>query len=390
MQIGIDRLGLYSPDFFVDLKDLAEARGVDPNKFIIGIGQSEQAVAPSSEDVVTMGANAAAEFIDDIDTSKVGLVILGTETGIDASKSGAVIIQRLLGLPDWVRTYEIKQACYGGTAGLMTARDYVAAHPDKTALVIAADIARYGLNSGGEVTQGAGAVAMLVSADPAIMTINDDSVFMSRDIMDFWRPVYTDLALAKGKYSTEQYIKFFDDVWARYQQQTGLTLDDFAAVNFHLPYTKMGLKAFRTALPDVSEAKQAALLDAYQESTVYSRRIGNIYTGSLYLGLVSLLENDGHVQAGDRLGMFSYGSGAVGEFFSGELQDGFARFLHADAHREYLDGRQRLSVAEYERVFNNKVPYSADDYSADPQYFSGRYVLTGVENQERQYEERPE
>lgn len=390
MQIGIDRLGLYSPHFFVDLKDLAEARGVDPNKFIIGIGQSEQAVAPSSEDVVTMGANAAAEFIDDIDTSKVGLVILGTETGIDASKSGAVIIQRLLGLPEWVRTYEIKQACYGGTAGLMTARDYVAAHPDKTALVIAADIARYGLNSGGEVTQGAGAVAMLISANPAIMTINDDSVFMSRDIMDFWRPVYTDLALAKGKYSTEQYIKFFDDVWARYQQQTGLTLDDFAAVNFHLPYTKMGLKAFRTALPEVSEDKQTVLLDAYQESTVYSRRIGNIYTGSLYLGLVSLLENDGHVQAGDRLGMFSYGSGAVGEFFSGELQDGFARFLHADAHREYLDGRQRLSVAEYERVFNNKVPYSADDYSADPQYLSGRYVLTGVENQERQYEERPE
>ncbi len=390
MQIGIDRLGMYSPHFFVDLKDLAEARGVDPNKFIIGIGQSEQAVAPSSEDVVTMGANAAAEFIDDIDTSKVGLVILGTETGIDASKSGAVIIQRLLGLPEWVRTYEIKQACYGGTAGLMTARDYVAAHPDKTALVIAADIARYGLNSGGEVTQGAGAVAMLISANPAIMTINDDSVFMSRDIMDFWRPVYTDLALAKGKYSTEQYIKFFDDVWARYQQQTGLTLDDFAAVNFHLPYTKMGLKAFRTALPEVSEDKQTALLDAYQESTVYSRRIGNIYTGSLYLGLVSLLENDGHVQAGDRLGMFSYGSGAVGEFFSGELQDGFARFLHADAHREYLDGRQRLSVAEYERVFNNKVPYSADDYSADPQYLSGRYVLTGVGNQERQYEERSE
>lgn len=390
MQIGIDRLGMYSPHFFVDMKDLAEARGVDPNKFIIGIGQSEQAVAPSSEDVVTMGANAAAEFIDDIDTSKVGLVILGTETGIDASKSGAVIIQRLLGLPEWVRTYEIKQACYGGTGGLMTARDYVAAHPDKTALVIAADIARYGLNSGGEVTQGAGAVAMLISANPAIMTINDDSVFMSRDIMDFWRPVYTDLALAKGKYSTEQYIKFFDDVWARYQQQTGLTLDDFAAVNFHLPYTKMGLKAFRTALPEVSEDKQTALLDAYQESTVYSRRIGNIYTGSLYLGLVSLLENDGHVQAGDRLGMFSYGSGAVGEFFSGELQDGFARFLHADAHREYLDGRQRLSVAEYERVFNNKVPYSADDYSADPQYLSGRYVLTGVENQERQYEERPE
>ncbi len=360
---------------------------MDPNKFIIGIGQSEQAVAPSSEDVVTMGANAASEFIDDVDISKIGLVVLGTETGIDASKSGAVIIQRLLGLPAWLRTYEIKQACYGGTAGLMMARDYVAAHPDRTALVIAADIARYGLNSGGEVTQGAGAVAMLISTDPAIMTINDDSVVMSRDIMDFWRPVYTDLALAKGKYSTEQYIQFFADVWARYREQTGATLDDFKAVNFHLPYTKMGLKALRTALPEVSAAKQQALLAAYQQSTIYSRRIGNIYTGSLYLGLLSLLENDADVQAGDRLGMFSYGSGAVGEFFSGVLQEGFERFLQANTHRQYLDDRQRLSVAEYEQVFNNKVPYAADDYQSDPRYFSGRFILTGVQAQERQYQE---
>lgn len=386
MKIGIDRLGLYSPNYYVDLAEVAVARNVDPNKFIIGIGQSEQAVPPAAEDVVTMGANAASEFIDDIDKSKLGLVILGSETGIDASKSGAVIIQRLLGLPSHVRTYEIKQACYGGTAGLMTARDYVAAHPDRTALVIAADIARYGLASGGEVTQGAGAVAMLVSANPRIMTVEDDSAFLSKDIMDFWRPVYTDLALAKGKYSTEQYIEFFNEAWTEYKQATGLDLADFAAINCHLPYTKMGMKALRTVLPDADEDTQARINSRYADSTIYSRRIGNIYTGSLYLALVSLLENTQDLNAGDRIGMFSYGSGAVGEFYSGFLQEGYTEFLNAAGHVRHLDARTKLSVSEYEAMFTNKVPYAADDFATDTSLNTGKFRLTGVVDQERQYE----
>jgi hydroxymethylglutaryl-CoA synthase len=385
MNIGIDQIGLYSPHYYVDLGELATARGVDPNKFIIGIGQSEQAVPPSSEDVVTMSADAAQDFISAIDTSKIGLLIVGTETGIDASKSAAVIAQRLLNLPETMRTYEIKQACYGGTAALMAARDYVATHPEQTALVFAADIARYGLESGGEVTQGAGAVAMLVSANPRIMTIEDDSQFISRDIADFWRPVYTDLALAKGKYSTEQYIQFFQDVWHNYTQATGRRLEDFAAINFHLPYTKMGMKALRTVLSDADADTQGRLVDNYALATIYSRRIGNIYTGSLYLGLLSLLEHTRDLQVGDRLGMFSYGSGAVGEFFSGILQSGYADQLHPAAHLQMLDTRTKLSVADYERVFLNKVPYAADDYVSDTDLQTGDFRLDGVNEQERQY-----
>ncbi len=91
----------------------------------------------------------------------------------------------------------------------MLARDYVAAHQQRTALVIASDIARYGLATPGEVTQGAGAIAMLVTAAPRLLALADDSAYRSQSIMDFWRPVYTDTALARGKYSTEQYLKFF-------------------------------------------------------------------------------------------------------------------------------------------------------------------------------------
>lgn len=198
--------------------------------------------------------------------------------------------------------------------------------------------------------------------------------------------MYTDEAIALGKYSTEQYIRFFELTWADYQKQTGKQLADFAAMTFHLPYTKMGLKALRTALPEADAVKQADLLAKYEESIQYSRQVGNIYTGSLYLGLLSLLEKNTNLQAGDEIGLFSYGSGAVGEFFTATLVDGFRSQLHAEQHQATLDARTQLSVPDYELVFKDKVPYAADNYQADPARFAGDFVLSGVTDQQRQYQ----
>ena len=39
MSIGIDKINFYVPKYYVDMAKLAEARQVDPNKFLIGIGQ---------------------------------------------------------------------------------------------------------------------------------------------------------------------------------------------------------------------------------------------------------------------------------------------------------------------------------------------------------------
>ena len=63
MKIGIDAIEMDTPDFYVDLVKLAKVRGDDPNKYTIGIGQDEQAVPPSSQDIVTLGANAAAKVL---------------------------------------------------------------------------------------------------------------------------------------------------------------------------------------------------------------------------------------------------------------------------------------------------------------------------------------
>lgn len=81
--------------------------------------------------------------------------------------------------------------------------------------------------------------------------------------------------------------------------------------------------------------------------------MGNIYTGSLFLGLLSLLENTDSLKAGDKIALYSYGSGAVAEFFSGELVEGYEAYLDKDRLNK-LNQRTALSVADYEKVFLRK------------------------------------
>ncbi|MFL1695215.1 hydroxymethylglutaryl-CoA synthase [Weissella kandleri] len=384
MKIGIDQMSFFSPHLYIEMTDLAQARGEDPNKYLIGIGQTRQAVIPPTQDAVTMGANAAAPLMTDALRQTLDLVIFATESGVDQSKSGAAYLQRLLGIQKYARTIELKQACYSGTYGLMQARDYVAAHPERKVLVVASDVARYGIKTSGEVTQGGGAVAMLVSADPKILALENDSQFMTDEVMDFWRPNYATEARVDGKYSSNVYQEFFKELWDRYREQTGRTIDDFAALVFHLPFTKMGKKGLQMVLPEADELQQNGLLAQFEASQKYSRQIGNLYTGSLYLSLLSLLNETPGLKPGARLGLFSYGSGAEGEFYSGILQPKYQAGLVPNQVPDLLSSRHGLSIMQYEQLFEQSLQGS-DDRELEIQNDPAQFVLTGLKNEQRQY-----
>lgn len=385
MKIGIDKIGFNVPHFYLDMNDLAVARNEEPAKYTIGLGQDEMAVAPITQDPVTLAANAALDILDEEDIEKIDLVMFATETGIDHSKAAGVYVHSLLGLNANTRTIELKHACYSATAAIQLAKGHIALNPESKVLILAADIARYGLNTPGEVTQGAGAVALLLSADPKIMVIENESSYKTSDIMDFWRPVYSETAYVDGKYSNEQYIAFFDHVWKDYQEKTNLSLEDFEAICFHLPYTKMGTKALEAVYPDGMGEDEERILSNYQVSTQYSRRVGNIYTASLYLGLVSLLEQKDDLEAGARIGMYSYGSGAVGEFFTGVLQPNYREFLRTEQHENMFANRTQLTVPEYEEVFEKTLPIDGSTVELNIKEDPAPICLSGISEHKRQY-----
>ena len=126
--IGIDAIAFAVPEGYLDLADLAAARNVPAAKYVEGLGVEQMAVARQEEDPVALAANASRRVLAkaSIDPESIGLCIVGTETGVDHSKPIAAYLHRLLGLPPRCRVFETKHACYGGTAGLLTAIDWIA------------------------------------------------------------------------------------------------------------------------------------------------------------------------------------------------------------------------------------------------------------------------
>lgn len=383
MNIGIDKIGFSAPNYVLDLADLAQARNIDPNKFKLGLLQSQMAVSPVTQDIVTLGAQAAQAILSEEDKAEIDMVIVGTESSIDQSKAASVFIHGLLDLNPFARSIEIKEACYGATAGLVLAMSHIAQHPNSKVLVIASDIAKYGIASAGEPTQGAGAIAMLVTADPAIMILQDDNVCQTRDIMDFWRPNDDKYPRVDGKFSTEQYTDCLTTTFDQYKKRTGRKLDDFAAVCLHIPFSKQGLKGIQ-ALTTEDEETLNRLSERFQEAIVYNKLVGNIYTGSIFLSLLSLLENSQTIEAGDDILFYSYGSGAVCEIFSGRLVPGYKEHLQTD-RLEKLKQRTPLSVQDYEKIFFEEIQTDEKGNAIDLPKDDAAFALIDIQDFKRIY-----
>lgn len=385
MKIGIDKIGFATSNYVLKLNDLAAARATDPEKLSKGLLLKELSIAPLTEDIITLGAAAADPILTSEDKEKIDMVIVATESSIDQSKAAAVFIHGLLAIQPFARSFEIKEACYGATAALDYAKLHIEKYPDSKVLVIASDIAKYGINTPGEPTQGAGAIAMLISKDPRILIFNEDNVAQTRDVMDFWRPNYSTTPYVNGLYSTQQYLDCLKTTWDEYQKRHKLSLKDFAAYCFHLPYPKLALKGLNKIMDkSLPQEQQDQLKENFEKSILYSQKVGNIYTGSLFLGLLSLLENSDKLKAGDKIALFSYGSGAVAEIFSVSLVPGYEKQL-SRTRLEELDQRQALSVEEYEHIFFAEAKLDAEGNASFSGYEDQSFALAEIAEHQRKY-----
>lgn len=385
MNIGIDLIGFYAPSLYIELTDLATYRQIDPNKLLIGLGQTQMAICPLTQDAISMAANASLPILTKTDLKAIDLVIFTTESGVDYSKSAATYIHGLLGINPRARAIEMKHACYSATAAIQLARGHIALHPDKKVLILASDISRYGLNVGAESTQGAGAIALLMSQNPRLLVIEPEASYHTEHIYDFWKPNYSDVALVDGPFSNQKYQEFFHHVYQDYLKISNRTIEDFAGICFHIPYTKIGYKTLRTI---ANEEKHAQLFANYQLATTYNKQVGNIYTGALYLNLLSLLER-GNLKTGERIGLFSYGSGAVAEFFSVLVQPNYQKYLNQSAHEEMLKNRRQLSIPDYERIFATVVQNGENLDPADT-LDTGHFYFEGIRSHQRIYRKKQE
>ena len=392
--IGIHDLEMATGHHVVDLAQLADHAGIAPGKYVLGLGQSEMSMLAEDEDIVTMGAAAAKPLLERNGIEGIRTLLFATESGVDQSKAAGISAAKLLGLPHSVRVVEMKQACYGGTAALQAAIGIVARSPQERVLIIASDNARYLLDSPGEPTQGAGAVAMLVSADPELLEIEPANGISTTDVDDFWRPNDSTTAVVDGHLSVGAYLDAVSDAWADLQSQGGPAIGDIDRVIYHQPYTKMAKKA-QARLREVSGDEISTALNPGDEvdgrdtgletGSRYNRRLGNSYTASLYSCLASLIDHEDDL-AGKRIGLFSYGSGCVSEFLTGVVQPGYLQRRNPERAATLLDTRVPVSIEEYRALHSAPHGTSSDQVTAE--VTTGPFRFAGVGDQARRYEVR--
>ncbi|WP_102812167.1 hydroxymethylglutaryl-CoA synthase family protein [Burkholderia humptydooensis] len=384
--VGIEAMNLYAGVARLDVTALARHRGLDMRRFE-NLLMKEKTVALPYEDPVTFAVNAAKPIVDALtqqERDQIRMVITCTESGFDFSKSMSTYCHDLLGLGRHCRMFEIKGACYSGTAGLETAINFVLSRtrPGGKALVLATDVSRFMVEDRGdalsadwsfsEPSGGSGAVAMLVSDQPHVFQIDAGANgCYGYEVMDTCRPA-ADADAGNADLSLLSYLTCCENAFLDYRERVADA--DFAAtfsyLAFHTPFGGMVKGAHRTMMRKLAMAKPPAIEADFERRVApglaYCQRVGNIMGATAALSLASTIRH-GDFSEPRRVGVFSYGSGCCSEFFSGVATQDGARRLAELGIGEHLDRRYNMTLDEYETVLarSREIRFGTRDLDAD-------------------------
>ena len=454
--VGIDAIDYYIPNLFVDMQDLSLARDIPYEKLSQGLGLKKMSIPDSNEDTASLAANALLELItkNKINPSDIGRIYLGTETGLDSSKpiSSYVIeiVEDLLSEKFGSRSFkncdivDLTFACIGGVDALENCIDWVKGGSKRKAIVIATDIAKYHLGSTGEYTQGAGALSLLITENPKMISISNIWGVASKGIGDFFKPrrifnkkdifkeaaslmgrnpsdeevleilanngskfwnssnkkieVYKEEPVYEGQFSNESYQERIYEALDHFKNQKNINfLAEWSFLIFHLPYAYHGRKMIlekwiqwleengeidnlynevgqednnrKEWLKLVSKSKMfnEFIQKKIMPGELASAEIGNMYTGSIFMALISLLSSaleKGEDIKNAKIGFLSYGSGSKAKIFEGTLESQWEETIKELDLFSKLNNRIKIDIDSYERLHNNESVSPLDSSSS--------------------------
>jgi hydroxymethylglutaryl-CoA synthase len=404
-KVGIEKINIYGCSLCLEQQELARARGKDPERVLQDFHIDTRSLNPPYEDTVTMGANAARPMLTEEDKKSIGMILVGTEGSVDFGKPISTNIQNMLGLPNTIRSYETKHACYSGVAALDAAVNWIASglNKGKKALVIASDFSRKHLGFDHEFVLGGAAAAVLVSETPKILeyeTLKKGSY--SSDVYDTFRPT-AKVEMGNNEVSLYSYQEAVEGAYAQYLEQLGepINFNDYFQWNiYHMPFPGMALLGHRVVCKVGGLRKKSEIEESFARKVLpslhFAKRVGSTYGASNFVGLTGLIAS-ADVKDGDRVGFFSYGSGFMGEFYSGIILPDAKKHILDMRIDKALDARRQVTVSEYERIegLRDSAIELADytpDFSVAEDWYQRHYagkgylVLKEVKNYYRKYE----
>ena len=375
--VGIEKIRVYPTSLKVDFSELAGVRKYDQDYLKKDLMVIERGITPGWEDAVTMAVNAAKPMLTQKDIDSISYCVVATETSVDQEKSISSWVHHYLGLPSHCRNFEVKGACYSGTAAMRTASFWLMsglAKPGEKALIITTDQSLPHLNAIGELVGGGGAVAILLSNEPNLIQYENEKFgIFSHEVSDIFRPLPW-IETGNNEVSLFSYIDGLLGAYDKYvetvKEQIGeeVDFDTYFKWNiYHVPFSGMSFVAHKQLFKLFSQHQKDELRAHYDKRTAasikFSQRIGGTYAGSIFIALLGLIANAEGIKSGDRVGIFSYGSGSCAEFYSGLVGEKASEIAKTADLGSLLESRQKISIEDYEYFEHQKI-----DMWQDPGY----------------------
>jgi hydroxymethylglutaryl-CoA synthase len=173
-------------------------------------------------------------------------------------------------------------------------------------------------------------------------------------------------------------------------------MDTLDYVVYHMPFCNMAKKAHKHFIEienrNMSDNKKEEVFRQTFDNMVVpglfgAREVGNIYTGSVYMGLVSLLETERENVNGKKIGIFSYGSGCGAEFLICQMKENIKELIDRLTFKKQLDRRKKISIEHYTHIYSQKpqdVIYFPEEVSNFKDDYT-KFVFIGIKDHKRQY-----
>jgi len=423
MKTGIDAIAFDVAKIHLPVKTLAEARNIESEKLEKGLGLIRMTLPDVHQDVVVFGANALTKLIRDnsINLNEISRIYVGTESAIDSSKPIASFLLALMeqqfgadGLAE-CDAVDFTFACIGGVDALQNCIDFVTLNPNKKAIVVTTDIAKYDLESTGEYTQGAGALAMLVTSNPRIIAFDKQWATSTKGLFDFFKPyrtvskeeltgnknndpwfgnleseieIHKDQPVFDGQYSNQCYMDRTRSAYFSFKKlksTTSTLYNTWENIIMHLPYSFQGRRMlseiytldaetkilmgnenaaeYHNKLKEMakSEDYRSFVIQKLQPAELASSLIGNLYTGSIFMGLLSTLayfyDTDKDITAA-KFGFLAYGSGSKSKVFEGTIQPEWRSAIQNVKLFETLENSVQIDFNVYEKLHKKEQKIS--------------------------------
>ncbi len=437
MNVGIDSISFDIPKLYLPISTLADKRNIEADKLIKGLGLHKMSFPDKHQDVVTFAANAALKLMEqeNINPAEISRIYVGSESGVDSSKPVASYVLSLLESKFGESSFrncdvvDLTFACIGGVDALQNCLDYIRLNPSKKAIVIASDNAKYDLESSGEYTQGAGAIAMLINSNPRILSFSNEVGVSTEGVFDFFKPrrtfskneitnapgndewfgvlenevsIYKEQPVFDGQYSNQCYINRITEAYNHFKkesQQSKKVYENWFSILMHLPYCFQGrrtfIEIFANENPELladqigetekDKLKALAKSPEYLElinqkiypSEIASGQVGNIYTGSIFLGLLSTLyyhAKQNTALENKKVGFIAYGSGSKSKVFEAIVCENWKSVINQVRLFETLAQNQAIDFETYEKLHKKELAQSV----IQPK---NEFVLTSIEKE---------